>query len=303
MFNSANPFDDLESDLDGGAHAVDAPVRGDYLVDQSERAFRTGEQSNKQRVDVRCDKCRGSGRFVGYTGRVLGDCFACKGKGVISRAANYEVNKAKRAERKEQQAAEAAAAKQAAGEAWAAAHPVEFKWMVANAGSFDFALKMLGALAQYGNLTEGQFAAVQRCAQRDAERAQAQAAAVATPVAVPADAIDVRSLKGYYAVPDGETRLKLRVKHPGKDSKYHGWVFVDDGAHYGSGQKYGSQRPGGVYNGIVREQLRAILADPLAAQIAYGKLTGVCGHCGRPLEDEASVARGIGPVCAEKFGM
>jgi hypothetical protein len=29
-----------------------------------------------------CTKCNGSGNFIGYTGRVVGPCFACKGKGV-----------------------------------------------------------------------------------------------------------------------------------------------------------------------------------------------------------------------------
>jgi hypothetical protein len=29
-----------------------------------------------------CEKCNGSGNFIGYTGRVVGPCFACKGKGV-----------------------------------------------------------------------------------------------------------------------------------------------------------------------------------------------------------------------------
>ena len=43
------------------------------------------------------------------------------------------------------------------------------------------------------------------------------------------------------------------------------------------------------------------LKDPLAAQVAYGKLTGTCGYCGRVLEDEESVERGIGPICAQKY--
>ena len=31
-----------------------------------------------------CPKCSGRGVFVSYSGRVLGDCFACKGKGTQS---------------------------------------------------------------------------------------------------------------------------------------------------------------------------------------------------------------------------
>lgn len=30
---------------------------------------------------VACGKCKGTGRFTGYTGRDMGECFACKGRG------------------------------------------------------------------------------------------------------------------------------------------------------------------------------------------------------------------------------
>jgi len=31
---------------------------------------------------IKCRKCKGTGKFIGYTGRTLGDCFACNGKGI-----------------------------------------------------------------------------------------------------------------------------------------------------------------------------------------------------------------------------
>ena len=45
-----------------------------------------------------------------------------------------------------------------------------------------------------------------------------------------------------------------------------------------------------------------IANDPKEAAIKYGRVTGCCACCGRPLENKESVERGIGPVCAEKFG-
>jgi hypothetical protein len=45
-----------------------------------------------------------------------------------------------------------------------------------------------------------------------------------------------------------------------------------------------------------------VCKDPKTAATAYGKQFGVCAVCGRDLSDEESVARGIGPVCAEKYG-
>jgi len=77
---------------------------------------------------------------------------------------------------------------------------------------------------------------------------------------------------------------------------------VDDGAAYGSRKTYGKQAPEGTYQGSIQEQLQAVIADPKAAMVAYGKLTGTCGKCGRILEDEESVAAGIGPICAQKMG-
>ena len=105
---------------------------------------------------------------------------------------------------------------------------------------------------------------------------------------------------GRYSVPGGDTRLKLKIDNV-TEGKWAGYVFVKDAAEYGHGKRYGSQAPGGVYRGEIVDALRAILADPFEASKAYGRLVGVCGVCGRHLEDPVSVANGIGPICAEKF--
>ena len=178
------------------------------------------------------------------------------------------------------------------GAAWAEANPAEHGWLVAesDAGNEFAASLLLGqnGLAGRGTLSEGQVNAVRRNLVKAKE--------------MPGSELDISSLKGYYAVPDGDSRLKLCVRKPGKNSRYHGWTFVDDGAAYGNRRTYGKQAPEGKYSGGVQDQLKAILADPKAAQVAYGKLTGTCGMCGRILEDEDSVAAGIGPICAAKFG-
>lgn len=103
-----------------------------------------------------------------------------------------------------------------------------------------------------------------------------------------------------YAVPGGDTRLKVRIEQGTK--RWEGWTFVKDGAEYGAGKRYGIQKPGEAYRGDIEDALRAIAADPKAALEAYGKLVGRCGVCSRKLEDEESVARGIGPVCAANLG-
>ena len=51
------------------------------------------------------------------------------------------------------------------------------------------------------------------------------------------------------------------------------------------------------------DNLRLIASDPLSAAVAYGRETGCCSICARTLTDPVSVERGIGPICAEKFGL
>jgi len=60
----------------------------------------TGGTTSRQRVEVKCDKCRGTGRWVSFSGYSSGQCFACKGKGTTLRSATYQQDKAKREEAK-----------------------------------------------------------------------------------------------------------------------------------------------------------------------------------------------------------
>jgi hypothetical protein len=64
----------------------------------------------------------------------------------------------------------------------------------------------------------------------------------------------------------------------------------------------GRMRNIGVERAKIEALLTEIEANPLAAAMKYGKLSGRCCSCGRDLTDEGSIERGIGPVCAEKFG-
>jgi hypothetical protein len=76
-------------------------------------------------------------------------------------------------------------------------------------------------------------------------------------------------------------------------------------------------REGGFYRGTIRggvftgrtpsESLTATLArlaaDPTGELTAYGRATGRCACCSRPLTDPVSVAMSIGPICAARFGI
>ena len=50
--------------------------------------------------------------------------------------------------------------------------------------------------------------------------------------------------------------------------------------------------------------VRMLLADGLdAAVLHYGHHTSNCGLCGRQLTEELSVASGVGPICASRYGI
>jgi hypothetical protein len=52
----------------------------------------------------------------------------------------------------------------------------------------------------------------------------------------------------------------------------------------------------------VKAIIMAAASDPLTAAIRYGKVSGECSCCGRELTNPESIERGIGPICADKFG-
>ena len=52
----------------------------------------------------------------------------------------------------------------------------------------------------------------------------------------------------------------------------------------------------------VQQTIMLAANDPLTAAIQYGKVSGRCSCCGVKLDNPKSIERGIGPICATKFG-
>jgi Family of unknown function (DUF6011) len=102
--------------------------------------------------------------------------------------------------------------------------------------------------------------------------------------------------EGHYAIErDGQVKF-YKVNHGKSGSRWDGYVFLDVQAS-------------DVYYPIKnrehkQEILAAIAEDVEGAMTRYGREIGRCGapRCGRTLTDPESIARGIGPVCAEKMG-
>jgi len=255
-----------------------------------------------------CDACRGSGRFRSYTGRIVGDCFKCKGAGVRRYKQSAEQReKARVAAAAKRDAAAKVASDQAV--AWLDANPVEADWLRDSSTTFDFARSMLEALYKYGHFTPKQEAAVRNAAAKSAARKAQWAAEKAEREANQADiAIDRIAAAFSAAQASGLKWPKLRLadflfKPAPATGRNAGAIYVLD--HY---DVYLGKVVDGKFSrsrdctAELEQAIVATAADPHAAAVAYGHQTGVCACCGRGLTNAESVALGIGPICRDKWG-
>ena len=244
----------------------------------------------------KCHACFGTGiwHLPHYARRgQSGPCHKCKGRG------HFKASSTERAKSREYRRLTTAKKLGSKQEEFMKDHEALMVWLADNVSWNNFARSMCEAFNKYGSLTDPQRFASENMMVKCLAKQEAREAAKP---ASDADALDLTDLPaGRYAVPGG-TRLKLQVKKPDGRSNWEGWIFVSDGAEYGYAKKYGRQGPGKKYTGEVVEELKIIMEDPEAASRAYGKLVGCCGVCGRKLEDEKSVAAGIGPICEAKMG-
>lgn len=110
---------------------------------------------------------------------------------------------------------------------------------------------------------------------------------------------DGKPIAGYYAVDDKRYLLDIPTK-----GKWKGWLFLSTGSDYHDRKRLLMRKPTGEYmfaSTRGQEVLAAILADPIGCMQAYGSITGRCAVCSRKLEDQNSVALGIGPICLNKL--
>jgi hypothetical protein len=263
-----------------------------------------------------CRKCGGSGLWGGRSGY---PCFACKGKGKLSFKTSPEARAAGRA-RTETKRVE----KVREDNAWREEHKAEVTWLYAAAerqfeishkggNVWDFPITVSESLSQFGTLTDGQLAAVKKCMERDAERKAAREADQQANAPV-ADAAGIDRLKAAFdtaIAKASEKGLSLRTPKitiggitisPAKpDSKNPGALYVKSAGTYLGKIAAGRFLSSRDCSSEQSEQVLAFVNDPKAAAEAYGQTTGVCCICNATLKSKWKL-RGIGPVCAEKFG-
>jgi thiaminase len=322
MCNDLNCSHDLDDGLDDifGDDIFASPT-----TDADRKAGLDLARAQPVRVthEERCPSCRGSGRFVSYSGRTVGDCFKCRGKGVLTfrtSVAQRERATELRNQRKERE--QMNIAEQA--EAWKRANPNEASWLFdAAQRGFEFAVAMEEALLKYGHLTEKQEAAVrnatakwiERRAQWAAERAEREASTAAIDISRIAEALATakRNLIMYPKLRLADFVFSL-APDTGRNS---GSIYVKSSPTKTLEPFRGYVKQDGVYLGKIAEgrfsrsrdcdatleaAIVAAAADPEAAASAYGLQTGICSCCGRKLTNAESVGLGIGPICRSKWG-
>jgi hypothetical protein len=298
-----DPLNDSLDDFyaDFGMDAVNdapAPRKGDLPLSQAVAPM----------YSEKCASCRGTGRFTGYSGRIVGTCFKCKGTGTIVYKMSPVKRQAARQSYQNRKEAQQAVVRSSI-ETFKDQHPVEMNWLITHSSN-TFAQSLLEQLNKRGALSEKQVAAitnaVARDADREANRAKETAAREAAAPAVTIEAIE-RSFES--ARDKGIKRPKLRLDTfkfslAPESGKNAGSIYVVD--------RDQDQYLGRVTNGKffrVREcndeqekRIIEVCADPKAAAIAYGKREGSCSCCGKTLTNHASIDLGIGPICAGKYG-
>ncbi|MEI9428683.1 DUF6011 domain-containing protein [Mesorhizobium sp. Cs1299R1N3] len=248
-----------------------------------------------------CPRCHGTGSWRGHT-RAF-PCRACEGKGKVTKgkiaAFKGKATKAANLASRRIDFEEANAELMAGLRAVASWH--------------GFAAKMLDAVATFGSLTDNQRDAAKSVLAKIAEK---RAAERQTETAAKSGAVGVERINALFATAIGNGLKKPIFRTENlviKPAKLHAGVLYVTDKRVEDRERGGAAYVGKIVEGKFEARREAmadtlsilceIAADPMESAVRYGRATGVCGCCGRELTDKDSVAAGIGPICATKWGL
>lgn len=283
-----------------------------------------------------CHQCGGSGQFRGVrVHQPKAHCFACKGKGYFMRSYADRVK-----DRQKREQAKRSATDRIRSELNARSPEMDH-WLAENAHWCDIARSVLELINKGKEPSERQLEAVisiraksdktkaEKRAAREAEKAKTYVQVDLQPIRDMFEAAVAKGAKNPSYRAEG-----VRIVQAKAHSANAGMLYVtnEDQVYGGKldgvtfkptrdGQAHDFARvepkgPDGKPTGEVilrtaAAALEAIAEDPLAAAIRHGHNTGYCACCGRLLVNDSkpdadgltSVERGIGPICARKFGL
>ena len=284
-------------------------IFGDDLVAATPKALPTDPALVRVRASApefaeRCPKCHGTGRFVGYTGRPLGQCFSCKGKG----SKTFKTAPEARAQARQRTAVAKAEV--------VADHQAELKWLDATlaridrlpAGYASMLTDFQSRLLAGHSLSDNQMAVIAKGMARSGQWAQER-------VQKPGTALDVTAIRTVL-----QTRKKVMValftfSMAPAHGNNPGAIYVkDNGAYVGKipagastfapGRDFDQSRLPALVEAMANpaEAVKADAARRAKALLEDPTMSIPCGCCGLTLTNPESIARGIGPICAGKWG-
>ncbi len=245
-----------------------------------------------------CPSCKGSGRFHFRNGRV-GRCFKCNGNGNVSKGVVA--------------AAKGKATREANHEQYLADNKALIEFLTDARRWSSFAASMLDLITvERRRLTDNQLEACRNLYRKEqARRAERQEQYAAERNAKSGE-VDVSAIIALFdKATDNRIKrpifrtVELTISKAAATGRNPGALYVkrtEDEAYLGkiiNGQFSASRD---ATEGTLSE-LRAIAIDPLAESVKYARRTGRCGCCGHVLVNPVSILAGIGPICAEKWGL
>lgn len=247
-------------------------------------------------VQYACEACGGTKVFRSWSGRVVGKCNACRGRGYFVTSPQV------RAKARADSASAKARRLEETQAAFREQYPEILPFLEDAARWSEFAQSLLGDYRGYGHLSEKQVDAVRRMIQKVEDRRAADAARKSEEHAE----VDLAPIRQMFeaAVASGYKRptyraAGLEISRAPDTGRNPGALYVVSAE---SGEYLGKIL-GTSYTGKSATGLAAIAADPRGEAVRYGQRTGTCSCCGRTLTNHASIEAGIGPICASKWGL
>lgn len=270
---------------------------------EDDASFDRGSSNARQapaRPTFPCMSCHGTGRYRGVrVHQVASECFACGGKGF------FYTSQQDRAKAKASSQARKARVIAETISAFKEQEPGLYEFLASASWSL-FLTEMKQRLDTGKDLTEGQIAAIRNTQAKSLAR---QAEKAAEKIARSVD-VDLSPIHAMFdkARENGLSRLAYRaeglVLSPASSTSANAgaiYVKTKGGEYLGKvvGTKFMATREATPDH---KAAIEVIARNPAEAATAYGKRTGECSCCGRELTDPVSIERGIGPICADKWG-
>lgn len=262
----------------------------DDLIENPE-PIKTKASTEQQFV---CGQCAGTGLWSGGVNRRgNAKCNACRGKGYFKTdPRKLKKQREARARKKAQLVLEN---RQANVDTGLLQHFEEFNMLQWN----SFAISMYEQHELGKCWSEKQITAARNMIEKTREkRAKREQQAVSVDLSAIATLFDRASASGYKR-PIYRAEGLIISKAPDTGVNV-GALYVKD-----TDKQYLGKVVNGKYYGneVAQAGLATIAQDPREAAIRYGQQTGVCACCGRKLTNKASINLGIGPICADKWGL